>query len=186
VTPGDTGSVGVSVGISGNPFDGKGISKILIDPFSSVASPLMYVAMGDGGLGRNEVQQVRPNVFNGNTFQLRFTGANSSGVIVTLTTAPIVFDNRTQIDPVTGLSHRQLTAQRIAAALNALENIGGIGGFVTVTPPPPGGGGFGGGGNNNRYRITFQGQLSQTNVQEMTEHSGTASGVPVARNFHDC
>src|SRR5207247_897257 len=41
-----------------NPFDGKGISKIVIDPTSPLNNRTLYVAAGDGGIGANETQRV--------------------------------------------------------------------------------------------------------------------------------
>ncbi|MFO0880161.1 MAG: Ig-like domain repeat protein [Gemmataceae bacterium] len=137
-----TAGASASAALSGlyNPFVGKGISKIIVDTRSN---DTLYVAVGDGGVGRNEVQRVTPTVSTGQTFQLRFTGLDANGQQVTLTTAPITRD-----------ANRTTTASNIQTALNALGNIGGAGGNVVVTAP-----GFG-----NNYQVTFGGVLAQTNV----------------------
>ena len=109
-------------------------------------------------LRRDEVQQLLiRGLRNGiDTFVLTFTGPDASGNIVSLTTVPIVYDT-------SSIAARNQTAADIAAALNALANIGGICGLVTVTWVG-GGGPFGG----IRFIVTFGGNLSQTNVNQMT------------------
>src|SRR5439155_10422234 len=71
----------------GNPLYGKGISKIV------VSGGVVYAAVGDGGSGRNEVQTLSFQLPAGpQTFTISFTGADSTGAVVTLTTVPIVWD----------------------------------------------------------------------------------------------
>ncbi|MCL6560271.1 MAG: hypothetical protein K6U74_16055, partial [Firmicutes bacterium] len=144
-------------------FYGKGITKIIIDPNQGdVDNPVLFVAVAEGGNGVDEIQEIRPNLPNGTQFTLTFTGPDSTGNIVSLTTNWITYDNRNQVNPSDplGRTYHQITADTIASELNALANIGGIGGFVTVTPPS--------GRFNNRYTIRFGGTLSQTNVQQLT------------------
>lgn len=154
-----------------NPFAGKGISKIIIDSQTSANDRTLYVASGDGGVGADEVQRLR---FSGiSTFKLSFTGVDANGDIVTLETGDITYNNN-------GQTNRDATALAIKTALEALSNIGGIGGIVTVTPPS---GGFG--GNSNRYTVTFGGSLTQKNVQQLTSNPGApasqfGSGITIS------
>ncbi len=155
-------------------FYGKGITKMIIDHRQeSVDDPLMYVAVADGGSGADELQQIRPSLSNGTSFTLSFTGPDSNGNIVTLTTNSIIYDNRNIVDPSDpfGRTYRQITAAKIAEELNALDNIGGVGGYVVVTPPS-------GSGINNRYNILFQGTLSQRNVEQLTTNWPTSGPDP--------
>ncbi|MCS7272235.1 MAG: hypothetical protein NZ703_14225, partial [Gemmataceae bacterium] len=138
-------------------FYGKGIVKMILDPNQGTPdNPVMFVSVAEGGNAVDEAQQIRPFLPNGTTFTLTFTGPDSTGNVVSLTTNPITYDNRNSVNPLDplGRTYRQITADTIRDELNALANIGGIGGFVTVTPPS------GGGGGNNRYTITFGGALS--------------------------
>ena len=48
-----------------NPFNGKGISQILIA--TGGANPTLYVADGDGGSGKNEIQTADSNGFSQDT-----------------------------------------------------------------------------------------------------------------------
>ncbi len=144
-----------------NPFLYKGISKILIDPANT---NLLYVASGDGALGVNEVQRIRPRLNNGQTFTLTFTGRDSTGTVVSLTTVPILFDNSNN-------QTRQQMRADIENALNALANIGGIGGFVIVQVQN-------GGMLGLRFNITFSGVLSETNVQQLTGNPPPPPGFP--------
>ena len=144
-------------------FYGKGIVKMILDPNQgSPGNPVLFVSVAEGGNGVDEIQQIRPFLSNGTQFRLFFTGPDSTGTIVTHFTNLITYDNRNIVDPSDplGRTYRQITAATIQAELNALPNIGGVGGLVTVTPPS--------GPGNNRYRITFSGTLSQTNVQQLT------------------
>mgnify|MGYP005837221185 CR=1 FL=1 len=157
-------------------FYGKGVVKIIIDPNQGnpYSNPFLYVSIAEGGNGVDEIQEIRPNLPTGTQFTLTFTGPDSTGNIVSLTTNPITYDNRNQVNPSDpfGRTYRQITADTIAAELNALANIGGIGGNVTVTPSS------GGGPGSNRYRITFGGTLSQSNVQQLTTNFQLPPNVP--------
>lgn len=156
---------------TGNPFAGKGIAKIIVDrgfnPNPATAATV-FVASGDGGVSQSERQQVRINGLTAgvSTFTLTFTGPDSTGAVVSLQTAPIAFAGNTPLNP-----NANQTATNIQNALNALANIGGIGGNVTVTAV---GGGFGG----TRYIITFGGALAFLNVQQLTGNPPPPPGSP--------
>ena len=124
-----------------NPFVGKVISQILIDP----ATGNMYVADGDYIPAADEVQTLTFNLNPGVTFTMTLTGIDATGAEVTDTTIPVLWDPN-----VVPLS---VIAQNMQAALDALSIIGGVGGFVIVDPPPnPVSAGA--------FSITFEGSLS--------------------------
>src|SRR5262249_26750964 len=143
-----------------NPFFGKGISRIVISGGN------LYVADGDGSAGRDEVQTLTFSgfPFQADTFTISFTGADSTGAVVTDTTPTLTYFHTGPGGSITTLD-RQNIATEIQNALNAFSNIGGVGGFVKVANTPVKGGGK---GNNDIYTVTFQGSLSQTPLQVMT------------------
>jgi autotransporter-associated beta strand protein len=145
-----------SPGTNLNPFVSKGISQIIVANNGDV-----YVASGDGGTGKNEVQQLSFNGFPqlANTFTLSFTGADTTGTVVTDMTGPLTY-YATGPGGTTTAADRVNIAAEIQGALDAFSNIGGVGGFVTVQST----GGFFG----NRYTVTFQGNLAQTTLAQMT------------------
>jgi len=59
---------------------------------------------------------------------------------------------------------------QVAAALNGLSTIGGVGGSVTVS------GGPGDAGGTHPYLIAFGGSLASTNVSQLTANSGSLTG----------
>src|SRR5439155_19103141 len=95
-------------------------------------------------------QRVRPTGNNGSTYQLIFTGPNAAGAVVSLNTASITHNSGNPIQEAIDIQN----------ALNALANIGGVGGAVSVTPPAAGG---------TDFTVVFGGTLSQVNVQQMTK-----------------
>ena len=150
----------------GNPFYGKGISKILVDDTAGV----LYVADGDGGSGINDSQRISLNGFTNNeTYTLTFTGPDSTGTVVSDQTAPITFlsGNTTAIEDANALA--------IQDALQALGNIGGNGGIVTVVVTQAGGGR---GGRGVFYTVTFSGVLALTDVAQLTSIPGPPPGNP--------
>ena len=169
---------GVTVGNGGNPHDGRGVSKIVIDPNTGV----LYAATGDGGTGRNEVQQIRPNLPTLSTFTLTFVGPNAQGIVVPATTIPITYNN-------SNAAARAQTALDIQNALDALPNIGGVGGFVTVTPPTGGGGGGGGGGRGRQqqplhHHLRRHARPDQRPAAD--RESSSSARQPVHEHLHDC
>src|SRR5262249_35746453 len=84
-----TNNVSAGIQFDSNPFYGKGISKIVVDP---QVSSTLYVANGDGGTGQNETQRLSFNGFaTGQQFQLTFTGADSTGTVTPIQTGNINF-----------------------------------------------------------------------------------------------
>jgi autotransporter-associated beta strand protein len=147
----------------GNPLYGKGVSKIAFDSNGN-----LFAAVGDGGSGRNEVQTLNFQLPNGpQTFTLTFTGVDSTGAVMSYTTPDITWDTSRS-------NNNSQVATDIQTDLNALANIGGVGGLVVVTAPS--GGRRGGGGS---FTITFSGSLALTNVQQLTTNWAVPSqGVP--------
>jgi autotransporter-associated beta strand protein len=146
----------------GNPLYGKGVSQILLDNSGN-----LYAAVGDGGSGKNDVQTLNFQMPGGDqTYTLSFTGADSTGAVVTDTTPSLTYFTQqgdSFTDPVTNVVYtnlQQANADEIQYYLNQLGNIGGINGLVTVTPPSSGGG-HGGGGQSSTYTITFGGNSTQ-------------------------
>ncbi len=113
-----------------NPFLGKGISQILADP----ATGNLYVADGDGGSGHDEVQTLTIDLPDSPPFSHNPTSAlNPFDFTITFngaTTAQIPYTDELNPAPDT------TDALLIQNALDALPTIGGVGGFVIVTPPP--------------------------------------------------
>src|SRR5204863_143055 len=88
----------------------------------------------------------------------------STGSIVTLTTGAITYNN-------TSAATRAQTALDIQNALIGLNNIGGIGGSVTVTVSAKKG---------TSFTVTFLGSLQLTNVQQLTSSPGAPPPLPSA------
>jgi autotransporter-associated beta strand protein len=102
-----------------NPFVGKGVNKIAIDS----ATGDIFVADGDGGIGRNEVQQMSINAAPGQKITITLTAPDATQTLVTDT---VVFTyTGTPVD--TG---------NLTALLTGMTNIGGIGGTVSVAFTP--------------------------------------------------
>jgi autotransporter-associated beta strand protein len=143
--PGATGGPTVATAVTNfaNPFVGKGISKIIVDP--NIPTRL-YVADGDGGVNANEVQTFNFALPPGlQFFTVTFIGVDSTGTIVTDTTPTITYDptnknNDQQVanDIQAYLQGGVLSAQDThnpGAAVAGFSNIAGIGGTVTVAAP---------------------------------------------------
>ena len=112
-----------------NPFYGKGISQMVFDPNSGN----LYVADGDGGTGKNEIQQLDIDLgqddFTGYKFKIFFNDGT-----VTDETAPISWTNTGNM-----AADEAANALAIQNAINALPDVQtfeGAGGAVVVTPPP--------------------------------------------------
>ena len=133
-----------------NPFYGKGISSIAVDPNSPST---LYVADADGGSGLDEKESL---TFNGLTpgssqFTISFKSADVTGAVVNDTSAPLTFTNNTNT-----------LATNIANALNGFSNILGVGASVVVTFVKGGKKGPG------SYVVTFQGALSDETLPLLT------------------
>jgi autotransporter-associated beta strand protein len=141
-----------------NPFYGKGISKIIVSNAGT-----LYVASGDGGSGKNEVQTFQFNGFPqlAQTFTISFTAADATGNVVTDTTPTLTY-YATGPNNTTTPTDLVNIAQEIQDALDAFSNIGGVGGFVNVTPPS------GGRRGNRSFTVAFEGNLSLTTLAVMT------------------
>jgi autotransporter-associated beta strand protein len=152
-----------------NPFFGKGISQIIAQ-----ADGTLYVADGDGGIGQNQVEALQFNGFPqlADTFTISFTGADSTGAVVTDTTPTLTYFNGTGLtftDPGTGIVYtgNAATADEIQYYLDQFTNIGGVNAFVIVTVVQTGGGGRRG-PRQTFFDIEFEGSLSLTTVATVT------------------
>ena len=129
-----------------NPFDGKAVSKIVIDPRVGT----LYAASGDRIAPRNEEQLIDIYLGTGSQFTLSFTHADANGNVVTQTTAPIT------IQPSDAA-----TAVLIQNALNALSTINGAA-VVTVE-------------GLLLFKVTFTRNLANTNVAQLVANPGFAA-----------
>ena len=129
-----------------NPLDNASITKIIVTypPGSRPNSPpVLYVADGVGEEGLDEVQNITisPDPTDTSVLVLGFSGKDQTGAVV--------YDSDTI--PYPG---GRRTALQIQNALDSLGNIGGVGGYVTVTST----------GTVNVYQVTFGGTLGDTTV----------------------
>jgi autotransporter-associated beta strand protein len=159
--PADPASAVVTQTHPYNPFNDKGISKIIVS--GPTGNEQIYVADGDSGQsgnGQSEVQQLafgQPFPDNG-PFTISFTGADQTGNVVTDTTGTLTYflPNQTWTDVNTGIVYvgYNATADEIQNALDALSNIGGA-----AYKPVNGVGGTGGVGGlvNVAYEFSFFG-----------------------------
>ena len=104
----------------------------------------------DNNTAVNEVQSATIKADSG-TFKLRFAFGGS-----TQTTAPIKYN---------------AVSAEVESALQALSNVGAIGGTIVVT------GGPGNATGSNPYTLTFGGALGGTDLQQITV-DGTGLGIP--------
>lgn len=130
-----------------NPFYGKGISAMVYDPLTGN----LYVADGDGSPGRNEIQTITFNGYNG-----AVNSGNPDQYFIT-------FDDGTTQQTTNQLTFQGVASQGqtdvadaaiIQAALNSLPNIGGVGGSVIVSPVPQSN------GRGNPQTLTFTNAVS--------------------------
>lgn len=173
----------VSIAVGSNPFYGKGISKIAIDPASTVLSPnspRFFLAVGEGGDGANERHRLSFRNFpNGRTFTITLTAPDATGALISATTVPISW---VQTSFRLSTADANQTAAAIQAAMQNLPNVNGVGGVVTVTPViRTGGGGFFGGGTprpTGAFNIDYGGSLSQTSIQLVITDQYTSQNAP--------
>lgn len=138
---------------------------------------VLYVGTAGGGVWKSiddgnswqpifdavpEIQTLTVSAGASGLFTLSFTGANSDGDIIT--------DQTTQLNAAS-----TTLASDIQAALDALSNIGGVGGQVTVSE------------SGGTYMITFNGTLAGASLNSasvpMTVNNISLSGTVTAQEF---
>ena len=157
---GDGATVGTQV-TQANPFNGKGISAM------TFGGGNLFVASGDGGTGKDESQQISPNIVplvNSVSFTITIhTGsANFTTVFITLTNPATNggdgFGGATDVTDV-----NQLTTDLDAA----VASVGGL--FnVTYNAPTHGHGHGHGGGSPASFTIQYAGNFSLSGFQNLT------------------
>jgi autotransporter-associated beta strand protein len=128
-----------------NPFYGKVITAMEIDPTTDD----LVVSDGDSTQGQDEVQTLTFDGIFPSPFTLTLTAANSTGLLVT--------DSTPAATPLNLLIQPSLLLLDIDSELDALSNIGGVGGFVDAEY-------VNGTDYTGGITITFEGNLSFTTL----------------------